>query len=369
MTQFAHDDPAFELPKQGEVTERRRAHAGEVMADLAGATAASLDALPQELPVEAAVACGNCRLYGGVAPQIMFPDWLATAAARRLATLLVQAADDADRLPELWADCTSDEAEDIVASLLHARMDAWAASLQLDDVAEHVDDDAIRSELEAAMDTFDIALERLDRAIDMRQDYLSTLAGTRLLSNLRGMLAPEYHDPLPWWLDGRLEAKAAEVDVAIDKFLDRLSIEAEAVVPTQGLLTFAQLRPMLAQTYAAAAALASGIDPAVTHRLRWRSPDGSAFAVLVPPITRKPVPDRIVLDITDASGRPALSLVALRCSFAGVDAEIKSRAVGGEDRAVASFPGDKIFGGADALGDTTVVLRVDSTDWMLDSSR
>ena len=369
MTTFAHDDPAFELPERGTIAERRRAHAAEVMADLAGATKDSLDSLPQELSVEAAVACGNCRLYGGVAPQIVFPDWLATAAARRLAPLLAQAADDADRLPELWADCTSDEAEDIVAGLLHARMDAWAASLQLDDVAKHVTDDATRSELEAALDAFDITLERLDRAIDRRQDYLSTLAGTRLFSNLRGMLAPEYRDPLPWWLDGRVEAKAAEVDVAIDTFLDGISVEKADVFPAQGPLTFARLRPMLTQIYAAAAAPASGVEQAIAPRLRWRSPDGSAFADLVPPVIRKPVPNRIVLDVTDASGRPALSLVGRRCTFAGVDGEIERRSVDGDDRVVASFPGDKVFGSADAVGDQPVALRIDSADWLLDSSR
>jgi len=220
MPQFAHDDPAFELPKQEAAAEQRRAHAAEVLADLAGATEESLDSLPQELPVEAAVACGNCRLYSGVSPQIVFPDWLATAAAQRLATLLSHAADDADRLSELWADCTSDEAEDIVAGLIHARMDAWAASLQLDDVVEHIADDATRPKLDAAMAAFDVAIERLDRSLDKRQDYLSTLAGTHLLANLRNMLAPEYRDPLPWWLDGRLESKAEEIDVAIDAFLD-----------------------------------------------------------------------------------------------------------------------------------------------------
>jgi len=222
MAQFAFEDPAFETRGSridlAVVAERRRAHAAEVMADLEGVDADSLGSLPAELPVEAAVACGACRLYGGVAPQIVFPAWLATAAARRLTELLNHATADAERLPELWDTSTSDEAEDLVAGLIHARMDTWAALLQLDDVAEHLADDASLQTLDAALDDLDFAVERFDRALDSRQDYLSTLAGTRLLANLRDMLAPAYGDPLPWWLDGRLEAKAAEIDAAIDGF-------------------------------------------------------------------------------------------------------------------------------------------------------
>lgn len=219
MMQFAFGEPPFERPLETSAAERLRAHAAEVMADLAGTAEGNLDSLPQELPVEAAVACGKCRLHGGVAPQIVFPAWLATAAARRLVGLIRQATDDALRLPELWDDSISDEAEDLVAGLIHARMDSWAALLQLDDVLEHCSDDADRSALEPAMQAFETALDAFDRALFTRQDYLATLTGTHLLDNLRGMLAPEFRDPLPWWLDGRLEALAGEVDAETDRLL------------------------------------------------------------------------------------------------------------------------------------------------------
>lgn len=369
MTQFAHDNPAFELPTQAAVAERRRAYAGEVMADLAGATEDSLDSLPTELPVEAAVACGNCRLYGGIASQIVFPDWLATAAARRLASLLAIAADEADQLPELWAACTSDEAEDLVAGLLHARMDAWAASLQLDDVVELVVNDATRPKLEAAMDAFEIALERLDRSLDKRQDYLSTLVGTCLLPNLRNMLAPEYRDPLPWWLDGRLEAKAAEVDGTIDTMLDQIVFKKTVVRPVCAPPTLAQLRLILTQTYAAAAAPASGVEQATAPRLRWQSPDGELFAELIPPVVRKPVPDRIVMDLIDTSSRPALSLVGRSCTFAGVKGTIEQHSVDGEVRAVALFPGENMFGEGGPANNIPAVLTVDSVVWLSELPR
>ncbi|MFM8497576.1 MAG: hypothetical protein ACKOEM_18955 [Planctomycetia bacterium] len=228
MMQFAFEEPSFERPADTSSAERLRVRAAEVMADLAGATEHTLDDLPRELPVEAAVACGNCRLFGGVAPQVVFPAWLATAAARRLVTLLGQATEDATRLPKLWGDSTGDEAEDLVAGLLHARVDSWAALLQFDDVLEHCSDAADRSALEAAMEHFETALDEFDRALFARQDYLATLTGTHLLDNLRGKLAAEFRDPLPWWLDGRLEALAAEIDAETDLQLGETLFEPDA---------------------------------------------------------------------------------------------------------------------------------------------
>ena len=187
MMQFAFGEPSFDRPLDAPPAERLRAHAAAVLTDLTGVAEADLDTLPVELPVEAAVACGNCRLYGGVAPQIVFPAWLATAAARRLVGLLDQAAADATNLPALWDDATGDEAEDVVAGLLHARMDAWAAMLQLDEVLAYCSDDTDRAALEVAVESFEAAVDRFDRALFARQDYLATLAGTRLLDNFRGL--------------------------------------------------------------------------------------------------------------------------------------------------------------------------------------
>jgi hypothetical protein len=314
------------------------------MADLAGATAATLPSLPEELPVEAAVACGNCRLFADAAPQIVFPAWLATAAAHRLVPLLAEATRDAERLPDLLDDCTGDEAEDLVAGLVHARMDSWAALLQLDDVLEHASDDAERADLEAAIGAFDEALERFDRALSEREDCLSMLADTRLLANFRTMLAPKYCDPMPWWLDGRLEAAVDAVDAATDRLVAATLFDKPAIRPVDSVLTFGRLRAATSQTYAAAASTAALPRTAAGPWLRWRSPDGVFTAELVPPVELKVVPQRLVIDFTEADGRPALDLTGRACLLAGVASSIEQRKVDGIERAVASFAGDAVFG-------------------------
>lgn len=347
---------------------RQQAHAAEVMADLADATELTIASLPQELPVEAAVACGNCRLYGGVEPQVVFPAWLATVAAHRLAGLLDQATGDARRLDELWDAATGDEAEDLVAGLLHARMDAWAASLQLDDVLEHSADAATRPALEAAIDEFDAALEQFDTALDTRQDYLATLAGTQLLRNFRSMLASPHRDPLPWWLDGRLEKRAEDVDAAIDSLIAETLFEPAgrpSVAPPR--LTIGRLRAATSQTFAAAAAAAAA--PSAGTRLRWLSPDRRHTATLFAPAVTKPTPDRLVVDFTNVAGEPTLELVGQRCLLATARSVIEKRSIDGIDRAVASFPGADVLDRSRA-DDQTVELTVgdDSTGWTLVAS-
>ena len=217
MTTFDHDDEAEPLPAGGRAAERHRAHAAEVMADLAGATNASLDTLPEELPVEALVACGSCRLYGAVSPQVDFPIWLAVAGARRIASLLEAATEDANNLPATLADLLAEEAEAAVASLVPVRLDSGAAMIQLQDVVDQTASDFGAVELEAAFDLFVAALDRFDRAIFDRQTELGRLAGTRLLTNFRAMLSTDHREPLPWWLDGRIEDGA--IDALVDETL------------------------------------------------------------------------------------------------------------------------------------------------------
>lgn len=363
-TQFPSDGPESRLAGGDAAARARLAHAAEVMADLAGATEESLRTLPPELPVEAVVACGNCRLYGDVAAQAAFPGWLATAAARRLVALLDKAAADAERLPKLWDECTGDEAEALLAGLVHVRMDSWAAGLQLSETLEHATDASTRPALEAAIDAFDVALERFDIALDGRQDYLAGLAGTRLLANLRAMLAPRFRDPLPWWLDGRLEAEAAAIDARTDEMLTEILHER----PVIRTLPIARLRALTSQTYAAAAAAPAA--PGRGSRLRWRSPDRRIIAELIPPLEKKPMPDRIVLDFTTAAGAPALELAGRNCLLAGARATIEQQLIDGVARAIASFSGASVLGTA-AADDQPVALVVDTFpgDWVVVSPR
>jgi hypothetical protein len=339
MTTFDHDDQTKRpLPVDGQAAARRRAHAAEVMADLAGATQAAIDTLPAELPVEALVACGGCRLYGGVSPGIEFPVWLAAIAADRIAGLLDSATDEANRLPGALAGLLPEESEDLLASLVHARMDSWAGMIQLDDVAEHAAGDPAAATLEAAIDRFAGSLDRFDRAIFARQEELGQLTATRLLTNLRGMLAPEYRDPLPWWLDGRIE------DDAIDSLVEKTLLAPPRAQTSPAALDVARLRAAWEPSYAAAASTAAaGAGEAGTRPLRWKSPDGGFVARLVPPAERQAVPTQISITFRTTAGGPALSLEGRPCSLAGVRGVIGRRTVAGEDAVLVEFSGRLIL--------------------------
>ena len=289
----------------------------------------------------------------------MFPAWLATAAARRLVGLLDQAAADATNLPALWDDATGDEAEDVVAGLLHARMDAWAAMLQLDEVLAYCSDDADRDSLEAAVESFEAAVDRFDRVLFTRQDYLATLTGTHLLDNFRHMLAPEFRDPLPWWLDGRLESLPAEIDAETDRLV---AVTLGARPPMPATPTRGWLRAATSQTYAAAA---SAPASAATHAaMRWRSPDSGTVAELVAPVVRQVMPERLVLDFTTAGRVPAVALGGRTCSLAGVETVIERRSVDGIERAVATFSGAAVLGsGADDDQPVALFVAPDPVAW------
>lgn len=364
--QFAFEEPSFDRPLDSSAADRLRRHAAEVIADLAGAREDDQDSLPQELPVEAAVACGNCRLYGGVAPQVVFPAWLATTAARRLVVLLRQAAGDATRLPELWDDYTGDEAEDLVAGLLHARMDAWAARLQLEDVLEHCADEADRGRLEAAFGDLESALDAFDRALFTRQDYLALLAGTHLLANLRGMLAANHREPMPWWLDGRLESRDAEIDAETDRLLHQTLFETGPEMAAVPRPTIADLKAEAGLVYAAAAAAEQMHELSILQRIRWRSPAGDVYADFVPAPSGGIAAEQLVFDFTDSTGAPAIALLGQRCSLAGVEAVVSRQDVEGEIRATATFPATAFFGSSARVHDDsplTLVVGVPGTEW------
>lgn len=363
MMQFAFEEPSFNRPMAGSPAEHLRAHAAEVMADLDGIAAHEIDSVAAELPVEAAVACGNCRLFAGVAPQVVFPAWLATTAARRLVDLLDDAAADADRLPEMWDDATGDEAEDMVAGLLHARMDAWAALLQIEDVLEHCVDSADRAALEEAMAACETALDHFDRALFAQQDSLATLADTRLLENLRVMLAQEHREPLPWWLDGRLERRGSEIDAATDRLLVDALFDEDGVMSAWQPPTLSDLRKEYGSAYVAAAAAQDTPDSRLFEGrvFRWVSPDGAATAEIVP------APDtaalHIIVDFTDAAGAPLLALVGTRCTLVGVPAVIERRDVCGEPRAAAVFAAAGVFeAGTSPVAGRPLALTVGSPE-------
>jgi len=159
--------------------------------------------------IAAAVSCGYCRLYGG--EPVQFPPEWGLAAANRLQVLIEESSADAENLPAAWDAVMPDEGEDLVAALLFARMDAWAAFEALDAAVEAGGDEALRERVEACQDT----LANFDHVLWDRRGLLSTIVETQLLPNWRLSLAAGV--PMPWWLDGRLEEEAIAVDLEIAK--------------------------------------------------------------------------------------------------------------------------------------------------------
>jgi hypothetical protein len=281
-----------------------------------------------------AVAMGRCRLFG-VAPgddlDGILPASLAVAAATELARCLDGWTAEADRLGERW-DAARDpaEADDLCAGLLGNRMDAWAASLALDE-AYH--DGAAEGspqveDVGTALDRAYAALDRLDEALERQTDVLATITGTRLLKNWRALLAPAFAEDLPWWLDGRLEEAAGRSDA-----------EAVRTLPGAGLWAavrrqvgrFSRNRPMLPPvgTDVPAAADTPGIAVAVPGQtLGWLSPDGAWRAELQLPeeFTSGEENRSRPLNFTNcADDRPAAELAGRPVLLAGVHYTISDK--------------------------------------------
>ena len=158
-----------------------------------------------------ALAWGRCLLYGvpvGDAGGPLAPR-IATLAIDELEARSAAMTREADRLEADWGEAVDpSEGDDYCARLLNFRMDLWAVALAVDEAALAAGGAALR----AALDRSDEAADRFDRALEARVKILATVSGTRLLENWRDMLAAPYRDPLPWWLDGTLEAVARRTE-------------------------------------------------------------------------------------------------------------------------------------------------------------
>jgi hypothetical protein len=162
-----------------------------------------------------AVVLGNCRLreldLGESDGSLPVP--IALAAGRRLAALLEQWGKDAGRLEERLQGATEPEANDACFDLLEARMEAWAAFVAIDEAYQarlarrQPGQVAFVDLMEKLLDR----IEGLDRRMKGQVDLLSLVAQYPLLDNWKRSLGPTYAQVLPWWLDGTLEATAAQM--------------------------------------------------------------------------------------------------------------------------------------------------------------
>jgi hypothetical protein len=103
--------------------------------------------------------------------------------------------------------------------MVYRRLRAWAAFVAIEDAyTVAIERHDVRADpLLAAMGGLLNAMTALDDALEKQVDLLSLAAGTRLLENWGHMLAPEFREPLPWLLDGTLEAAAKQVSTQVEQ--------------------------------------------------------------------------------------------------------------------------------------------------------
>jgi hypothetical protein len=155
--------------------------------------------------LDLAVALGWCRLTKAqVSPNLdgTLPSDVALAAVRRLSEQIEDCIVDLETLEARWTDASPIEQDDIACTPLEFRMDAWAAQVALREV-ENVE----------GIDHLQIAftLGQFDGALRAQIDTLCTIVDLPLLDNWRGTLTEPFLSQLPWWLDGTLEKRAAEM--------------------------------------------------------------------------------------------------------------------------------------------------------------
>jgi hypothetical protein len=226
-------------------------------------------------------------LEGGADLARPLPPELAASATSELGRRLEGWCVEAARLGERWDDAIDPaEGEEFCARLLKFRMDTWAVQTAID-----------RAVLAAPADVGDPASGRLeslvdqfDRALEAQADILSTLTGTRLLENWRGMLAAVYRDNLPWWLDGRLEEVSRRLAEQADRTMPgpRAWTEVRRQADQEGRVPVV---PWPSEDLLAAAdTMTQPAGPG--QSVCWNSPDGLWRAEVRVPMPLTPEQDR-----------------------------------------------------------------------------
>jgi len=177
---------------------------------------------------ELARTLGRCHTLGLDAGDELdgdLPPAIALAAAECLHGRLREGIAECLLLVEHWENAADQsEADACCIELLEARFDASAAMEAINSARLNADEDAdtLAPLLAAHIDEILTLLRHFDEELERQADTLSTLSGTNYLDNCRTLWnANPEADPLPWWLDGRLEARGAEVDRQVAAGLGR----------------------------------------------------------------------------------------------------------------------------------------------------
>ncbi|MBC7820052.1 MAG: hypothetical protein IAG10_24480, partial [Planctomycetaceae bacterium] len=167
----------------------------------------------QTLAYQWALARGNCLLFGVEIPadlNAMLSAEQAASATRELNGRLEQWIADAATLRERWEQADDESvAEAICLEALTRLMESWACPLAIDE--SQLISDELDPEFATLLETLHSRLKSFGESLLAQTDVLSFVADAPLLKELRQRLAEEFHELLPWWLDGTLE-QAAQAD-------------------------------------------------------------------------------------------------------------------------------------------------------------
>lgn len=243
------------------------------------------------------ISLGNCRLFGVAVPpdcEVPLPGEVLIAAGEYFLGMLETFRGYAVALPSTFDDAEPFEDISHCNSVLHQRMAAWAVFVAFDSEYHHHLDapsGAVRK-LRKVMDRVLDSLEEYDAVLQGEEvlSLLTVCSDSPLLENWRKRLDPSFHDPLPWWLDGKLEELSRQMDLNLGRMLSsspptrgnggdtsgvdrdsRATLDEEATTPPRAVaLLAARSREIAAQRIAMAASAGNVSTPAELDLLQER---------------------------------------------------------------------------------------------------
>jgi hypothetical protein len=292
--------------------------------------AGAFDAEVDEAAFRLALALGEAQLFGVALGEDdgILPAATAIAAARGLVAVIEQGLGLVESLGQSWDEArTGSEAEDLAAGLLEMRMKVWAAYEAVAEAEREAvaDQDSQVADLSDRLDAAAGRIIELDEALQAELGILSTIADLPLLENWRRMLAAPHRDPMPWWLDGRLEAEAERVGLEAKTWMpdaDQWRNIREIAARNQAEKPISlSLEEWLPREVLAAASDEDAIPPL---GYRFDDPRGHYEAMLLVPESLPPGKSLVLRCFERESGKEAQALKGERVFLAGVSRDLDS---------------------------------------------
>jgi len=256
-------------------------------------------------------------------------------AARAVASDLTARATALADLDERWHESASQEQADAILNApLQLHLDGLYTVEAVEALAEAVPGEA--DSIDGVGQNLAAAFAAHDDALRAHAGLLGTLADGESLAEWRRSL-PAGINPLPWWLDGSLEAEAAALTHRTDAVAGRIASafgSTPVVLPIPGAGAAARaIRAAAGFTLAAAAATPAGLT---SHS--WRHPSLPVSAVLWVPTAFDDAADLRVVFRGSAERDEERALVGEIMLLGGVPAVVRLERDGTAERVVASWP-------------------------------